>query len=754
MRVFSRHWRRIGITLVPVVIVMVHALGIFPFAALRSLDNFIYDARLRITMPRTLDPRVVIIDIDEKSLGELGHWPWGRDKLARLMTELFGRQQAAVVGFDVLFGEADESSGLGTLQHLVSEKGPLHDQPGVVENVRKLQPQLDYDGRFAQALDGQPAVLGYYFTNDSKGEIGVLPQPVMRSAGTETMPAIPPIRSVPWTGASGNIAVLAKAAPYGGFMNTITDPDGVIRSVPLISEFGGNYYESLALGMYRSFRGHPDVLPDIAPGQVEGRPQVLQNVVLNKGEDFQPIAVDDRSSVLVPYRGLGGVNGGSFRYVSAADVVAGRLKDKELAGKIALVGTTAPGLLDLRVAPVGEVYPGVETHANVISSLLDRRNLVRPDWEAGYETVTLVAAGLLLAFALPFLSVPAGILLTLCTIGALAGINFWLFAKQGFVLPLAAPFLTSIAAFALNIGFGYFVESKKGRQVAHLFGTYVPRELVEQMVRQPEGYSMQAENRELTVMFCDMRGFTAMSERMEPLALQTLLNDVFSRLTEIIRTRRGTIDKYMGDCVMAFWGAPVTTPEHARLAAVASIEMSAAVAKLNAEHVAKDLPAIGIGIGLNTGVMCVGDMGSDIRRAYTVIGDAVNLGSRLEGLSKTYGLEIVISETTYAQAAGAFVWIELDKVMVKGKQQAVTIYTPVGPIEAGKPPPQGPKPEWNAMLGAYRAQKWDEAATLLATNPLPPGYDKLAALYAGRIEEARQSPPPADWDGATRFETK
>ena len=537
-------------------------------------------------------------------------------------------------------------------------------------------------------------------------------------------------------------------------MNTITDPDGVIRSVPLVSEYQGDYYESLALGMYRTFRRHPDVLPDYAPAAPVAGRQVLQNVVLNKDDDFQTIAVDDRASVLVPYRGLGGVKGGSFRYLPATDVVNGRLKEKELAGTLVLVGTTAPGLLDLRVAPVGEVYPGVETHANVISSLLDRRTLARPDFETGYEALTLLLAGLLLAFALPFLSVPAGILLTTCTIAVLAAVNFWLFARMGWVLPLAAPFLTSVAAFALNIGFGYFVESKKGRQVANLFAAYVPPELVDQMVRQPEEYSMQAENRELTVMFCDMRGFTAMSERMEPLALQTLLNDVFSRLTEIIRNQQGTIDKYMGDCVMAFWGAPVPNTSHASLAATASIGMSAAVEQVNVEHAARGLPPIGIGIGLNTGVMCVGDMGSDIRRAYTVIGDAVNLGSRLEGLSKTYGLEIVISETTYAQAIGNFVWIELDKVMVKGKQQAVTIYTPVGPVLPGQPRPPGPKPEWDAMLAAYRTQKWDEAATLLATNPLPAGYDKLAALYAERIEEARQNPPPPDWDGATRFETK
>jgi adenylate cyclase len=268
----------------------------------------------------------------------------------------------------------------------------------------------------------------------------------------------------------------------------------------------------------------------------------------------------------VPFRGNGGVAGGSFRYISAADVLAKRLEPGSLKDRIVLLGTTAPGLLDLRVTPVGETYPGVETHANVISGLLDGKTFVKPDYAMGFEVVVLTLAGLLLAITLPLLSAPKAVAASVTVIAALVGLNFWLYLSHGLVLPLASALVMALTAFALNMSYGYFVESRSKRELAQLFGTYVPPELVDEMVKDPDSYSMKAANKELTVMFCDMRGFTKMSEQMEPTQLQGLLNDVFSRLTDLIRANRGTIDKYMGDCVMAFWGAPVDTPNHAHLA--------------------------------------------------------------------------------------------------------------------------------------------------------------------------------------------
>jgi adenylate cyclase len=303
------------------------------------------------------------------------------------------------------------------------------------------------------------------------------------------------------------------------------------------------------------------------------------------------------------------------------------------------------------------------------------------------------------------------------------------------------------------MSYGYFVESRSKRELANLFGTYVPPELVDEMVKDPDSYSMKAANKELTVMFCDMRGFTKLSEKMEPTQLQELLNEVFNRLTDIIRRNKGTIDKYMGDCVMAFWGAPVDIPNHAHMAVKTAMEMANAVRAINEEHRAKGIPEIGVGIGLNTGTMCVGDMGSDVRRSYTVIGDSVNLGSRLEGLSKAYGVDIVVSETTRKLAAD-FVWQELDRVRVKGKEQAVSIYCPVAPADAPEKAAHDELKTWSAFLKAYRAQDWDPCDLAMLNLQRMNAKKYLYELYSERVASMRLLPFDPGWDGATNFETK
>jgi adenylate cyclase len=343
--------------------------------------------------------------------------------------------------------------------------------------------------------------------------------------------------------------------------------------------------------------------------------------------------------------------------------------------------------------------------------------------------------------------------LSVSTLAVLVGTNFWLYGSYGLVLPLASAITMAVTAFALNMSYGYFVESRSKRELANLFGTYVPPELVDEMVKDPDSYSMKATNRELTVMFCDMRGFTKMSETMEPVQLQELLTGVFSKLTGIIRGNRGTIDKYMGDCVMAFWGAPVETAEHARLAVKSAMEMANAVRDINQDHRTRGLPEIGIGIGLNTGSMCVGDMGSNIRRAYTVIGDAVNLGSRLEGLSKAYGVDIVVAESTRVLATD-FAWQELDRVRVKGKELAVAIFWPMAPSERLSAEAASELKTWANFIKAYRAQDWDAADVLLLNLMRMNAKKYLYQLYSERVASMRMLPFDPEWDGATNFETK
>ncbi|AOW15157.1 guanylate cyclase [Hydrogenophaga crassostreae] len=749
MQALSKHGPRIAVTLLPLILVILHAVGVMPMGILQRLDDLAYDARLRATMPETLDERVVIVDIDEKSLAEVGRWPWGRHHMARLVTTLFEDQKIAVLGFDTVFAEPDDSAGLVQLRRLAN--GALADQPGFAQSVEALAPELDHDDQFAKALEGRPVVLGYYFTSDREGRTsGVLPSPAIAGDSLEGRR----ILATQWDGYGSNIATLTEAAPRAGFFNSLTDRDGVVRSLPLLAEYQGRYYESLALAMFRVLLGDPEISPGF-PRQrfLPSDYQALESVRLRKDATTLSIDVDERVAALVPFRGKGGPRGGSFTYVSAADLLANRVAPGSLANKIVLVGTTAPGLLDLRATPVGETYPGVETHANLIAGLLDGELLTRPDYALGYELVTLVVAGLILALALPLLSATRAVLLSVAVVAMVIGLNTWLFVGHGLVLPLASTLVMSAFAFALNMSYGYLIESRAKRDLANLFGTYVPPALVDEMVKDPASYSMKAQMRQLTVMFSDMRGFTQISETMNPVELQGLLNTVFNQMTGVIRDHRGTIDKYMGDCVMAFWGAPVKMDNHATLAVQAALDMARTLRAINAQRLAQGSTPIGLGLGLNTGDMCVGDMGSDMRRSYTVIGDAVNLGARLEGLSRLYGVDIVVSEFTRSQASG-FVWQALDRVRVKGKTQSVDIYSPCCLVSELTPELAEELALWELALSAWRAQAWEVCEQRLIELRRKSEEKVLYHLYAERVVSMKASPPGPEWDGIAVFDNK
>ena len=336
----------------------------------------------------------------------------------------------------------------------------------------QLQPELDFDGAFARALEKKPIVLGYYLSSERDARTsGVLPQPAITTSALQGRT----LRATSWTGYGSNIESLAKAAPVAGFFNSITDGDGVVRSLPLIAEFKGQYYESLGLAMFRALAGFPAVVPGFSQERFLSRSyQGLDRILLKQGDKSLAIPVDERVATLVPFRGKGGVTGGSFKYISATDILAKRIPPESLKDKIILVGTTAPGLLDLRVTPVGETYPGVETHANLISGLLDGKVLLKPDYALGYEVVTLTIAGLILALGLPIVRALVAVGLSLTVVAVLVLINFWLYLSYGLVLPLASGLTMALTAFALNMSYGYFVESKSKRELANLFGTYVP----------------------------------------------------------------------------------------------------------------------------------------------------------------------------------------------------------------------------------------------------------------------------------------
>lgn len=726
-------------TAVLVLLALLHASGAFPVNSIARLDDRIYDARLQLTMPRTLDERVVIVEIDEASLARLGQWPWSRRRVADLVNELVGRQQVRVLALDVVFAEHDRSSGLNELRELA--KGPLRNQPDFTRWLEQATPSLDYDAVLAKSLENRPVVLGYYFTSDRGGRRqGTLPLPVAEQAEGARLPGL-----LQWNGYAANIEPLTKAAPHAGFFNAVSDPDGVIRSVPVLTEFEGAFYESLALSTLRLALGEPSISVQQATTGNGASP--ISAVVLSQGQKEWRIPVDARGTALVPFRGAGGPHGRSYRYVSAADLMEGRLPAGSLKDRIVMVGFTAPGLMDLRTTPAGSHYPGIEVHANLVSGMLDGAVAWRPDYSRGYEVLSILIAGLILAIGLPMLPMAGSLLLGGVVIGALWLLNTGLYLYAGLALPTAAVLVMVILALGLNMAWGYFVEGRAKRNLAKLFGTYVPPEIVRRMLANPQQYSMQARTEELTVMFCDMRGFTSLSETMEPRQVQALLNTVHSRLTDVIRAHRGTIDKYIGDAVMAFWGAPVSMPDHARSAVEASLDIVEAVRVLNRERVAAGKPMLNIGIGLSTGLMSVGDMGSDVRRTYTVVGDTVNLASRLEGTSRLYGVDIVASSATRGQAP-SFVWQELDTVRVKGRNQAVTIHTVRAREEELTPELAEELSLWSATLKAWlQADLAECEARLRELRQRNPSFVPYQ-LYEQRIMRQSAQHRNAGVDGA------
>jgi adenylate cyclase len=738
----KQHIVRIAIGLAITLFFIGHAARFYNVALITQLDNIIYDARLRLTMPRGVDDRIVILDIDEKSLQEVARWPWPRDVMAQIINKLFDHYKIAIVGFDVVFAEADHSSGIKALDELAQKE--LKNVSGFADTYSRLRPQLDNDGLFASAIKGKPVVLGYYLNSEKDAKrIAAIPEPVMPK-GTFTGRNI---AFTTWVGYGGNLDGFQKNAANSGHFNPLVDIDGVVRRVPMIAELDGAYYESLSLAIVRTLLGFPKVEPGYAPDRV-----------LHKGYaglewlKVGPltIPVDEQVAALIPYRG----GKFSFPYISLADVMAERVAPEKLKGRIAIVGTTAPGLLDLRSTPVDSVYPGVEIHANLIAGMLDREIKLKPPYMIGAEVVLLFIGGVVLAMLIPMLSALWATVAAVVGAALIAGMNIGIWTQADMVLPLAASLMMTATIYVMNMAYGYFVESRSKRQFTELFGQYVPPELVDKMAEDPQKYTMEPKAAELTILFSDVRGFTSISEALKPEELREYINDYLTDMSQIIRADyKGTLDKYIGDAIMAFWGAPVEDPQHARNGVMAGLKMQKECKVLNEKFAARGWPTLKIGVGLNSGNVRVGDMGSQVRRAYTVMGDAVNVASRLEGRTKYYGVGILVGEAT-REAIKDMVFKEVDRIKVKGKDEAVNIYEPIGLESEVDKKVQDELKLWQQTLRAYRAQQWDQVeVNLLNLQRMNPGCE-LYTLYGQRVAEFRRNPPPAGWEGVTAFDEK
>ncbi|MCB1734539.1 MAG: adenylate/guanylate cyclase domain-containing protein [Gammaproteobacteria bacterium] len=717
----------------------IHAMGARSLPFIEQLERWGYDLRLIATLKGGIDKRIVIVDVDEASLAEVGHWPWPRDTLAQLLDQLFAHYQIYILGMDMVFAEAEGKSVLYELDRLAT--GPLSGQPGFIEAYHTLRPGLEHDRLFAEAI-GRGFVVTGFSASQRPGTHGALPIPLVS-------PVPPDIDALPLFeryGVTGNLAEIQSAAVGGGFFdNPAFDPDGVYRGVPLVYKHANALYSSLTLSMLRAMLGDP-------PVELEyGDPRNSELDSIRIGEIRIP--VNQQGIALVPYQG----RTPAFRYVSAADVLTGRTPEEVLDNVVVILGTTAPGLYDQRTTPMQSNYPGVEVHANLLAGLMNEMQADtalhsirhRPGWTVAYDLVLVLALGLILSLTLPWWGPASGISLVLALGAGLIGGNLYAWQTHNMVLPLAGQLLLLLTLLLFHSAYGYLIEARNKRRIGRLFGQYVPPEIVGEMSKHHSSFGIGGESREMTVLFSDVRGFTTVSEGLAPDQLTALMNAFLTPLTGVIHSHRGTIDKYMGDAIMAFWGAPLDNPAHASLAVEAALAMQSRVRELDTQFKARGWPALAIGIGLNTGHMNVGNMGSEFRMAYTVLGDAVNLGSRLEGLTKFYGVGIIVSASTQDAATG-FVYRELDRVRVKGKHEPVAIFEPLGSVDSIAEERAAELDLWNRALTAYRGQNWAKALETLDRL----ADDRLTEIYRMRIEQLSTQTLPDDWDAVFEHQSK
>lgn len=732
-------WLGVLLTALVVAINVVHLSRPGGLLLVTRLDSLLYDARFMLLPPqrKQLVP-IVIIDLDEASIQREGRWPWDRKKVAQLITQL-ERDGAWLIGLDMVFSEPSRNPA----QQLLKEPGLSQ---SLKQQLKQQAPLIDSDRALVKAVEGH-TVLGYFFQNGG-ASAGQLPFPFYQLSAEQQGNT----DLLTQSNYTGSLPILANHALDQGFLVAVPDRDGVVRRVPLAIRYQNDVYASLPLVMAR-----------IALGA-----QWLKLVLVNNGARYVatgvnignqvlvPVSAD--GSMLVPFRGYAR----SFPTISATRVLRNDLTQaarEALNGAIVFVGTSALGLSDLRTIPLQTSYPGVEVHANALDTILqaalgEKTFYRQPDWSPAVSILLLVLIGLLLSLILPGRSPLWMLVLSFFGMGFVVGLNGWFWQVQHLALPLALPMVLVVLLSALNLAVGFIVTSRNKREMQNLFGEYVPPAYVELMLTQPEKASMEGEQREMTVLFADVCGFTTLSEALTTAELKRLLNRYLTEVTGIIFEHQGTIDKYVGDMVMAFWNAPLDDSRHAQHGVLTALDMQKKVAQLRQEFVAEGLPPLAIGIGLNSGPMNVGDMGSSYRRAYTVLGDAVNLGSRLEGLTRFYGVDILVSDATRAQC-DELLFLPVDRIRVKGKHEPVDVFAPLGRLTEVSVEQVGRAERFAQALDAYRARDFAQARdvmqALLAEDDT---LNKLYRCYLERMVAFEQEPPEHDWQAVYTHTSK
>jgi adenylate cyclase len=686
--------------------------------------------------PQEIRP-VVIVDIDEASLKAIGQWPWPRTTVADLVTQIT-QLGAVAIGFDIIFPEPDRMSPA------IAERSFR----GIDTETRaKLDSLPSNDEALAEAITHSKVAVGQ--AGAASPEVRTAADAALQTGFAVRGPDARPYL-VTFAGLLRNVPVIEQAAAGRGLFSIDPESDGIIRRVPVIMTAQGNLVPSLSMEMLRVVTGSSAILVRVDQAGV-------QSVAVPGLE----VPTDRNGQFWVHFN-----HHDPERYVSAKDVLQGNVPPDRLAGKLVLIGTSAIGLLDLKTTPLDAAIPGVEVHAQILESVLSKSSLVNPNYAIGAELALAVLFGLAIIVAAPML--PASIVIVLggCLIAGLIGLSLYLFVEHNLLIDFTYPLISSWLIYLVLTFVNYFREQKQRRQIRSAFGYYLSPHMVEQLARSPEKLVLGGEERRMTILFSDVRGFTTISEHYkdDPQGLTRLMNRFLTPLTNAIIERKGTIDKYIGDAIMAFWNAPVDDDEQEANACEAALEMLTRAETLNGE-LKREAETNGgmymplrIGIGLNTGPCVVGNMGSDFRFNYSVLGDTVNLASRLEGRTKDYRIPVVIGSRTAEGAKQKFAVMEIDLIMVKGKKQPEAVFTVLGRSEVDADPRCRELRDTNAqMLGRFRKQQWDDAINLIARcRKFANGFDLsgLYDMYEERIELYRAQPPGPDWDGVYEAETK
>ncbi len=719
--------------LLTVLALFIYAMDI-PF--LNVIEQKAYDLHFRSRGPITPGNEVVIVGIDEKSVNLLGRWPWPRTRIAELVDRL-GSYGAKVIAFDIIFAEPDESSGALVLQELKT-KVRNRDARAALENAAR---EADNDSRLASSLKKAPnTILGYFFfgsgeeiqhreklQNSATDNLISSRYSSIRYAGKDVAPPDLP-RAI---AVEQNIPQLSKAASGFGYFNIVPDSDGTVRWVPLAIRLGDDIYPHIAVEAVRRYRGSPPLIMNAAAYGVD-------SIQIGR----QVVPTDERGRLLINFRGPQK----TFPHYSFIDVLNGTVPASAFKDKIVLVGATATGIYDMRVTPYSGVFPGIEINANIIDNLLKNDAISRPDWIVIFDVAAIVLLGIALSMIIARVRPIAATVVTVAMLAAYAVANELIFTHWRIWLTAIYPGMTMVLVFGGVITYRIMTEEKKKKEIKNAFSRYVSPSLVDDILKDPSKLVLGGEERRLTVFFSDIRGFTTISEGLTPQNLVKLINAYLTPMTDIILQSGGTVDKYMGDAIMAFWGAPVWQEDHAVRAARTALKMMEKLRALQAEWERKGLPKIDIGIGLSTGKLTCGNMGSTTRFDYTVMGDSVNLGSRLEGMNKEYGTHIIVPKYTYEEVKDKFILRQLDHIKVKGKKIPIKIFELMADKE-GAPALREAAGLFETGLAAYRERNWDKAESFFRkTLGVLPG-DKPSTVFLERVQYLRTVNLPDDWDG-------